>query len=220
MRARLPKTDQRILRGAKARAGILQAAIRVFAESGLEGARTEAIAEAAGVNKALIFYHFKSKKHLFRAVIEDVHRPTNEKFIALLSNRKPAAEILFQYVDLFVDRITDYPESVRVSQRALMMDSKLADRMMERYFFPRLERLAALIRRGVKEGDFRPVDAFQAAIAVTALLVFPFLGAALFKKAEQYEPFEKANLQKHRQMVKEFLRYGLFRHPEGRHHDA
>lgn len=220
MSGTLPKTDQRLLRGAKARAEILRAAMQVFAESGLEGARTEAIAEAAGVNKALLFYHFKSKEDLFRAVIEDVHGTSSGQFMALLSSRRAPREILLRYVDVFVERITACPESVRLSQRALMMDSKLADRMMERYFFPRLERLAALIRRGVKEGDFRPVDGLQAAISVTALLVFPFLGAALFKKVEQYQPFEKANLRRHREMVKDMIRHGLFRHPEGHHHDA
>ena len=42
------------------RAAILRAAERIYAESGLAGARTEAIAAAAGVNKALLYYYFRS----------------------------------------------------------------------------------------------------------------------------------------------------------------
>ena len=46
------------------REAILLAAERIFAESGLAGARTDAIAAAAGVNKALLYYYFKSKSDL------------------------------------------------------------------------------------------------------------------------------------------------------------
>jgi AcrR family transcriptional regulator len=47
---------------------ILDAAEAVFADSGFNGATTRAIAEAAGVNPALIHYYFKSKEQLFEAV--------------------------------------------------------------------------------------------------------------------------------------------------------
>jgi AcrR family transcriptional regulator len=47
---------------------ILDAAEAVFANSGFDGATTRAIAEEAGVNPALIHYHFRSKERLFEAV--------------------------------------------------------------------------------------------------------------------------------------------------------
>ena len=51
------------------RATILKAAEQVYAERGLAGARTDAIAAAAGVNKALLYYYFKSKEELYQAVV-------------------------------------------------------------------------------------------------------------------------------------------------------
>lgn len=42
-----------------ARAALLAAAGRVFARHGLAGARTDAIAAAAGVNRALLYYYFQ-----------------------------------------------------------------------------------------------------------------------------------------------------------------
>ena len=50
------------------RAAILAAAEQIFAKAGLDGARTDAIAAAAGVNKALLYYYFKSKDGLYEAV--------------------------------------------------------------------------------------------------------------------------------------------------------
>ncbi|HEV7217637.1 MAG TPA: helix-turn-helix domain-containing protein, partial [Terriglobales bacterium] len=43
----------------ESRAAILQAAVREFADEGIAGARTDAIARAAKVNKALLYYYFK-----------------------------------------------------------------------------------------------------------------------------------------------------------------
>ena len=48
-------TRTQAVRSDQARARILEAAIRQFGENGLAGARTEHIAEAAGVNKALLY---------------------------------------------------------------------------------------------------------------------------------------------------------------------
>ena len=54
------------------RARILDAATREFSSNGLAGARTERIAEAAGVNKALIYYYFQGKEALYTATLEFV----------------------------------------------------------------------------------------------------------------------------------------------------
>ncbi|HSV30617.1 MAG TPA: helix-turn-helix domain-containing protein [Atribacteraceae bacterium] len=48
---------------------ILEAAEKCFAEKGFEGSRVEEIAQKAGVNKALLYYYFKSKEELFRETV-------------------------------------------------------------------------------------------------------------------------------------------------------
>lgn len=51
---------------------ILDAATRIFAQYGFDGARMDAIAEAAGINKATIYYHLGGKKALYTAVLHTV----------------------------------------------------------------------------------------------------------------------------------------------------
>ena len=55
----------------RTREALLKAGLAEFAAKGLAGARTDAIAAAAGVNKALIYYYFKSKDALYLAVVEE-----------------------------------------------------------------------------------------------------------------------------------------------------
>ncbi len=51
---------------------ILKVAERLFAEQGFDRARVEAIAELAGVNKALIYYYFKSKEEMLDRIVEQI----------------------------------------------------------------------------------------------------------------------------------------------------
>ncbi len=57
------------------RNAILQAALAEFAQEGLAGARVDAIAEAAGVNKALLYYYFRDKETLYGATLENFFAP-------------------------------------------------------------------------------------------------------------------------------------------------
>jgi TetR/AcrR family transcriptional regulator len=203
----------RLERGAKARAEIMRAAERIFAASGLEGARTEAIAEEARVNKALLFYHFKSKGALFRAVAEDMLGKFHRESMVLLSEQRRAKEILLGYLELVFDALGDRPELGFLLQRAILTDSKLTERVAEKYFIPRLHKLAALIDRGIDEGDFRPVDAFQTALSLNGLMAISFLTAPAVKAMTGVDPLSGSNLKKRRDAVLDLVRHGLFRDP-------
>jgi AcrR family transcriptional regulator len=56
--------------GVKARGRLLDAAEALFAERGFYGVTTRQVASTAGVDDALIYYHFKNKSGLFDAVFE------------------------------------------------------------------------------------------------------------------------------------------------------
>lgn len=52
-----------------ARKALLDAAEEIFAQEGFDGARIDAIAEASGYNKSLIFHYFEDKLGLYRAIV-------------------------------------------------------------------------------------------------------------------------------------------------------
>ena len=54
----------------RTREAIFKAGLAEFAAKGLAGARTEAIARRAGVNKRMLFYCFGSKEGLYREVLK------------------------------------------------------------------------------------------------------------------------------------------------------
>jgi TetR/AcrR family transcriptional regulator len=77
---RAPRRQQR---SEVTRQGILFAALREFARFGLAGARVDTIAERAGVNKQLLYYHFGNKEDLFRATLAFIYaRPFPDEMLS------------------------------------------------------------------------------------------------------------------------------------------
>ena len=76
-----------------ARTRILECAEALFAERGFRGARVDEIARRAGVNKALIYYYFKSKQQLLDHLIERFlaeSRPLKADLLAQFAGRTGA----------------------------------------------------------------------------------------------------------------------------------
>src|ERR1039458_2467733 len=101
------------------RATILKAAERIYAECGLAGARTDAIAAAAGVNKALLYYYFKSKEGLYQAIVGTQLQQFQQQAREVLSTKGPAGPVLLRYVSYHFDFIGTHPHFPRILQRML-----------------------------------------------------------------------------------------------------
>src|SRR5947199_10639785 len=92
-------------RSADTRGRILDAALSEFALHGLAGARTERIASASGVNKALLYYYFDSKEKLYLAALEMIAARVRDSTMAVfLRDASPGERVLRSALNHF-DRI-------------------------------------------------------------------------------------------------------------------
>jgi len=197
------------------RAAILHAAEEEFARSGLAGARTDAIATAAGVNKAMLFYYFNSKDQLFEAVVEDHFKEFQEKAIVLLEADGPARSVLLNYVELHFDFITARHRYASLYQQLMFSGGKPMERLVKKYFAPRAEALDRLLERGMKSGEFRRADRRHMAVSITALIVFYFSAAPVLQIVGKLDAFSEANLRLRKKEVIDFIRFGLFSESHG-----
>src|ERR1700749_2273472 len=83
-------------RPGESRDRILDAALTEFAAHGLAGARTERIAVAAGVNKALLYYYFESKEKLYTAALEMAAVRVRDSSMAVYEGAGSAGERLLR----------------------------------------------------------------------------------------------------------------------------
>lgn len=157
------------------RRALLAAGTEIFTRYGLHGARVDAIAAAAGVNKQLIYYHFGDKDGLYRAVLEGAYADIRARERALdLAMLTPAAamEVL---VGFTFDYLVENPAFV-----ALLSDENthLAEHLKNSHVLEDLRSpFVGLIRetllRGEKAGVFRGgVDPTQFYISLAGLCYF------------------------------------------------
>ncbi|MDX1644992.1 MAG: TetR/AcrR family transcriptional regulator [Thermoanaerobaculia bacterium] len=158
---------------------IFEAADRVFARRGTDGARMQEIAEEAGVNKALLHYYYRSKRKLAEAVF----RRTVERFVPTvveimssdLDLDQKVERVVHGYLDLFsrrpylpgylISEITHHPD------RLPRLFHAVAGPHFERRVLPALKRQ---IDAGVEEGDIVAIPPEQFLVNVVSLCVFPF----------------------------------------------
>ena len=209
-----PDSDRDHDRSAEARTRILEAAVREFSENGLAGARTEQIAAAAGVNKALLYYYFDSKENLYSAALELVSSRVRDRSMAVfLRDASPGERVLRAAVDHF-DRILTQREFQTLMQHELMRlhkgESGDLPILVKRVFAPIQAMFQSMIREGVASGEIIDADWFQIVLSALGANVFYFLSAPVWRLVLPDDPFDREVLRARRTAVAEFLGQALF----------
>lgn len=197
-------------RSLETRAMILAAAERVFAKAGLDGARIDAIAAAAGVNKALLYYYFKSKDGLYEAVMEDHFREFNRQALAVLEAPEAAGAVLLRYVSLYFDFISTRRRYAALYQQLMTTRGRPLERLARKYLVPRNTAFNKLLERGVRTGEFRRADARHTAMSVVSLIVFYFSAAPVLQVLGHADAYNAVSLAHRKREVLDFIRHGLF----------
>ncbi len=208
----------------QSRAAILQAAVREFAREGVAGARTDAIARAARVNKALLYYYFEDKEALYEAVIDQVFGGLTANVREVLARELPPKEKILAYVGAHFDYIAGNPLYPPIVQDEMMRarrgNTTQFERMVKQYFHPLFSKIAEVLRDGQTTGEFRQVDAMHFIPSMIAVIVFYFSSAPVMRAMTGGDPLSPERLSQRRAAVLDFISAALFRHypdpkPEG-----
>src|ERR1700726_5218243 len=156
---------------------IVATAEDIFAEQGLAGARMDEIARAAKVNKALLYYYFRSKEELHRFVLETLLSQLRAKVGDAGTDAPSPRQRLSAIVDNFFDFVLAHPNYPRLIQREIMSRGPNMEWIVSEYYKPLHGRLVRLIEEGMAAGEFRRVDARNTALTVVSIMVFYFSAA-------------------------------------------
>src|SRR5262245_10319307 len=80
---------------------LFAAATREFAARGFAGASVDRIAAAARLNKAMIYYHFKSKAELYRDILREMFAAVGARVAAVAGSSASPEDKLRAFVDAF-----------------------------------------------------------------------------------------------------------------------
>ena len=201
-------------RADQTRARILDAAIREFSENGLAGARTEQIAEAAGVNKALLYYYFQGKESLYDAALEAVAQRVVASSMAAMGSECSAGERLVHFALNHFDRIhTQRPFQSLMQQELIRLhrgEENALSSLVERVFRPMMSRLREVLAEGSASGELIRTDELQIMYAALGANVFYYLSAPVMRMLMQFNPFERSAMEFRRKAVVEYLGQAIF----------
>lgn len=99
------------------RDNILEAADELFGASGFDAVSTREIAERAGVNKALIHYHFKNKDDLFAAVLDRYYERASAVLLSALAQPGEPRALMGRVLDAYFDFLSHNRSFSRIVQR-------------------------------------------------------------------------------------------------------
>jgi len=198
----------------ESRAAILRAAAQEFAEHGIAGARTDAIARAARVNKALLYYYFKDKETLYGAVLDNAFSGMKTNIFQVLDSDLPPREKIMAYVGAYFDFIASNQIYPKLMQREMMRaregNSVHINRLVKTYFQPIYRRVGELLHKGIAEGEFRKVDPAHFIPSMVAMIVFYFSSAPVMQRIVRFNPLTPERVAERRAAVLDFISAALF----------
>jgi len=208
----------------QSRAAILQAAVREFAREGVAGARTDAIAHAAKVNKALLYYYFKDKEALYGAVLDQVFGGLMACVGEVLSRDLPPREKILAYAGAHFDYVASHPLYPRIVQGEMMGAGRgranHLERIVKKYFRPLFGRVAEVLKAGQAAGEFRQVDPLHFVPSMIAVIVFYFTSAPVMRLMTGKDPMSPERVGARRAAVLDFISAALFQRANGKSRGA
>jgi TetR/AcrR family transcriptional regulator len=164
---------------ATSRERLLAAAAREFATRGYEGAGVDAIARAARLNKAMIYYHFRSKAGLYQAIVRDVFETVLAAARVVAEGPGTPEEKIRRFVRTVAETASSRPHFASLWLREFHDGARHMDLATLRLAGQVVGILGRILQEGERAGRFRPVSPALVHIAVVApLLLFLVSGPA------------------------------------------
>ena len=150
---------------------ILSAARTCFLEKGYFATKMDEIAGESGLSKGGIYFHFNSKREIFRALVQQEYDNTmsfiDDVVDADTDITAKLVELAEHFMQLFAS--SDRPRFMIIIGEMALRDEEIAKLLRElqlNYF----ERVAQLLDRGIEGEQLRDVDSYGCAVVMKALI--------------------------------------------------
>lgn len=187
---------------------ILEAAKRVFLRDGYHGARMEAIAQEADVNKALVHYYFRSKDKLFEAIFEELKGGLLPKVGEIFKADIPLFDKIRLFVEGYIDLIAENPY---VPLFIINEINKDADKFIERVGL--IEKVQAFLpyfvvqlQNEIEKCNVKPIHPMHLMMNIMSMCAFPFLAKPMLQRVgSMTEKQYMEMMQERKKVISEFV---------------
>ena len=160
---------RRVINRDKLEADIVAEAVRVFAESGYEGASIATVAENAGLSKQNLMYYFPTKQALYERVLDGVLDDWLARMDSLADPQQDPRDVLRAYVQAKLKFSREQPWASRVYAMEVISGAQLYGDQIQKRVVPLLRKDIEVFERWIGEGKIGPVNATHLLFAIWAM---------------------------------------------------
>lgn len=160
---------------ANARAAIVEAAGRHFAEHGIKATTNPMIAQDAGVTPAMVHYYFKRRELLYQAILEDLLTP--------LLDSLPGISTLDAWVATFHAFLAAHPWAPKLLVREVFMHNGLLRPLFLQHYAPAIfGQVRHLLEQELASAGRPELNVERHFLLLQSMLVYPFLSLEVSEK--------------------------------------
>jgi TetR/AcrR family transcriptional regulator len=155
---------------------ILEAAKKVFLLRGLDGARTQDIANEAGINKAMLHYYFRDKERLFETVFDSIAGKIVPDLTAIVEQDLPIVVILDRVIHRYIDFVAENPQVPLFMISELSKDpERMRNLLNHTQNFSKMQGFGIKLIQEMQAGTIKQVNPLHLIVNIIAMCIFPFL---------------------------------------------
>jgi TetR/AcrR family transcriptional regulator len=165
------------------RARLFAAAATEFAARGFAGANVDRIALAARVNKAMLYYHFKSKAGLYHEILHDMFQAVAARIGAATVERADPAARIKALVEAIAREAEARPHFPAIWLREIAEGGTHVDKGTMAIIVGILGQVAAAVQDGVAARRFTPANPLLVQLGIVGPLLMFFATAPMRRRA-------------------------------------
>jgi len=190
---------------------IMTSARTEFAQYGFDGARVDRIASRAGVNKAMIYYHFRSKAELYRTLVDNHLKKIRQLAEHAMSGELTPDVAFRRLSELYHSMFEEDDNFMPVFLREVAGGSQRIRAVLDQMISERktlVQKARKAMDKGKRSGSFRKVDTRHTIISFMGMNLGYLIMAPLINSIWEIKDDRKFRKERPRQVADLFL-HGL-----------
>lgn len=160
---------------------ILEVAREVFTQNGYDGTSMQMIADAAGINKSLLHYYYRSKEKLFKNIFEKVFSQFIPNLGVIFMSDMTLEEKIQAFANRYIDVFLEHPlVPIFVMQELSKNPDHLADLVKGAGLNPEI--LLNNISQSLQKENIQISDPRHFFVNLIGLCIFPFAARPLIQR--------------------------------------
>lgn len=160
---------------------ILEAARKVFVQKGLKGTRMQEIADAAGINKALLHYYFRSKEALFQQVFTATLQANAPLLYGVMAKDIPLKQKIEEFIRVYIDIVRQNPfMPIFILSELSQNPDKLAGKIGP-HATAVVGKLQKQLDEEAEKGNIRKIEPVDLVSSIMGLCVFPVIAKPILQ---------------------------------------